>query len=84
MRILPDGVQFNPVCLLKQSRPSRLLKPFTFPSFSANKRLCPKETVQAYVARTESFRGEGKDKLLLSYLQPHNPTVYAHLQWPDG
>ena len=25
------------------------------------------------VARTESFRGEGKDKLLLSYVQPHNP-----------
>ena len=73
MRILPDGLQFNPVCLSKQSRPSRPLKPFTFPSFSANELLCPKETVQAYVARTESFRGEGKDKLLLSYVRPHNP-----------
>ena len=73
MRILPDGVQFNPVCLLKQFCPSRPLKPFTFPSFSANKLLHPKETVQAYVAKTESFRGEGKDKLLLSYVQPHNP-----------
>ena len=73
MRILPDGLQFNPVCLSKQSRPSRPLKPFTFPSFSENELLCPKETVQAYVARTESFRGEGKDKLLLSYVRPHNP-----------
>jgi len=30
-------------------------------------------TVQAYVARTESFRSEGKEKLLLSYEKPHNP-----------
>ena len=73
MRVLPDGVQFNPVCLSKQSRPSRLLKPFTLPSFSSDKRLCPKEALQAYAARTESFRGEGKDKLLLSYVKPHNP-----------
>ena len=73
MRVLPDGIQFNPVCLSKQSRPSRPLKPFTFPSFSSDKRLCPKEAMQAYVARTESFRGEGKEKLLLSFIKPHNP-----------
>ena len=73
MRVLPDGIQFNPVCLSKQSRPSRPLKPFTFPSFFSDKRLCPKEAVQAYVARTESFRGEGKEKLLLSFIKPHNP-----------
>ena len=69
MRILPDGIQFNPTCLSNQSRPSRPLKPFTFPSFPANKKLCPKETVKAHVARTESFRGEGKD----TYVKPHNP-----------
>jgi len=73
MRMLPDGVQFNPVCLSKQSRPSRSLKPFTFPSFSNDKRLCPKEAIQAYIARTESFRGKGKEKLLLSFVKPHNP-----------
>ena len=76
MRMLPDGVQFNPVCLSKQSRPSRPLKPFifpSFPSFPSNKRLCPKEAVQAYLSRTESLRGEEKDKLLLSYVKPHNP-----------
>ena len=73
MRILPDGIQFNPTCLSKQSRPSRPLKPFTFPSFPANKKLCPRETVKAYKARTESFRGEGKDRLFLSYVKPHNP-----------
>ena len=72
MRVLPDGVQFNPVYLSNQSRPSRPLKPFTFPSFSSDKRLCPKEALQAYAARTESFRGEGKDKLL-SYVKPHSP-----------
>ena len=73
MRVLPDGVQFNPVSLSKQSRPSRPIKPFIFPSFSTDKRLCPKVTIQAYVARTESFRSEGKEKLLLSYVKPHNP-----------
>ena len=73
MRMLPDGEQFNLVCLSKQSRPSRPLKPFTFPSFSSDKRLCPKEALQAYAARTESFRDEGKDKLLLSYVKPHSP-----------
>ncbi|XP_065918856.1 integrase/recombinase xerD homolog [Dysidea avara] len=73
MRVLPDGVQFNPACLSKQSKPSRPLKPFIFPSFSSDKRLCPKEALAAYITRTESFRGEGKDKLLLSYVKPHNP-----------
>ena len=29
--------------------------------------------LQAHISRTESFRGEGKDKLLLSYVKPHNP-----------
>ena len=28
--------------------------------------------MQAYVTRTESFRGEGNDKILLFYVQPHN------------
>jgi len=32
MKVLLDVVQFKPVCLSKQSRPSRPLKPFTFPS----------------------------------------------------
>jgi len=32
-----------------------------------------KVTIQANVARTESFRSEGKEKLLLSYVKPHNP-----------
>jgi len=27
-----------------------------------------------YVTRTESFKGEGKEKLLLSFVKPHNPT----------
>jgi len=44
-----------------------------FPSFSSDKKLCPKEALKAYIARTESFRGEGKDKLLLSYVKPHGP-----------
>ena len=80
MRVLPDGEQFNLVCLSKQSRPSRPLKLFTFPSFSSDKRLCPKEALQAYAARTESFRGEGKDKLLLSYVKPHS-SISSVARW---
>ena len=71
--ILSDSVQFNPVNVSKQCQPSKPFKSFTFPSFSANTKLYPKEAIQAYVARKESFRGEGKHKLLLSYVQPHNP-----------
>ena len=73
MKLLPDGVQFNLVSLSKQSRPSRPLKPFIFPSFSPDKRLCPKEALQVYISRTEYFRSEGRDKLLLSYAKPYNP-----------
>jgi len=76
MRVLPDRVQFNPVCQSKQSHPSRPIKPFIFPSFSPDKRLCPKVTVQAYVARTESFRSEG---LLLFFVKPCNPISSSSL-----
>ena len=73
MRVLPDGVQFNPVCLSKQSCPSRPLKPFIFPSFSSDKRLCPKKALQAQQQGQSPLGGEGKDKLLLSYVKPHSP-----------
>ena len=79
MRVLLDGVQFDPVCLSKQSHPSRLLKPFTSSFFASDGRLCPKVALHSYVARTESFKGEGKEKLLLSYVKPHNPISVALL-----
>ena len=71
MGVLPDGVQFNPVCLSKQFCPSRPLKSFTIPSFASGKKLCPKVAFQTFVAMTESFRGEGIEKLLLSYVKLH-------------
>ena len=76
MKILPDGIQFDPAELAKQSRPSKPVASFLFPAFPAVKRLCPKDTIQAYLHRTESFSGTGserKTKLLLSYVKPHNP-----------
>ena len=45
LKILPDGVQFQLRTLSKQSRPSQPLTLFVFQSFSADKRLCPKETL---------------------------------------
>jgi len=35
--------------------------------------------VQAYIERTESFRGERKDKILLSYVKPHSPILSSTL-----
>ena len=64
MRISPDCAQFNPVCLTKQSHPSRPLKPFTFTLFSMNKRLHLKETVQALCSTDRVLQGY---KLLLLY-----------------
>ena len=76
MNMLPDGVQFQATSLSKQSKPSKPTAPFIFPAFPANKNLCPKLTISSYISRTESFRGnaqERKNKLLLSYVKPHNP-----------
>ena len=76
MKSLPDGVEFKPSTLAKQSRPSKLAAPFVFPAFPADKSLCPKESLSEYISRTESYRGTGPDrktKLFLSYIKPHNP-----------
>ena len=76
LKLLPDGIQFYPSQLAKQSRPSKSVATFIFPAFPSDKKLCPKVTLQSYMSRTESFRGTGPDrksKLLLSYVKPHNP-----------
>ena len=77
LKILPDGVQFQPSTISKQSRPSQSVTPFVFPSFPADKGSCPKETLIACMTRTESFRGSQtgnnrKTRLFLSYIWPHN------------
>ena len=76
MRSLPEGIQFQPTSLSKQSRPSNPSKPFLFPSFPEDERLCPKQTLLHYIFRTESFRSKDsnqKNNLFLSYIRPHNP-----------
>ena len=82
MRLLPEGVQFQPSCLSKQSRPGNPPKPFLFPSFPADKRLCPKQTLLQYISRTESFRPTDsgqKNNLFISYIKPHNPITSSSI-----
>ena len=62
LKILPDDMQFQSKALSKQSRPSWPVTPFVLPSFPADKRLCPKEILIAYMNRTESSRGAGNDR----------------------
>ena len=52
MKSLPDGVEFKPSTLAKQSRPSKPAAPFVFPAFPADKNLCPKESLSEYISRT--------------------------------
>ena len=71
LKLLPDGIQFYPSELAKQSRPSKSVAPFIFPAFPSDNKLCPKVTLLLYISRTESYRGNGSDrksKLLLSYI----------------
>ena len=82
MRLLPEGVQFQPTCLLKQSRSGNPPKPFLFPSFPTDKRLCPKQTLLQYISRTESFRPTDsgqKNNLFISYIKPHNPITSSSI-----
>ena len=75
LKSLPDGIQFYPSELAKQSRPSKSVASFVFPAFPSDKKLCPNATLQSYMSRTESYRGTGpnrKSKLLLSYIKPYN------------
>ena len=80
MRLLPEGIQFQPSCLSKQSRPRNPPKPFLFPSlfpsFPADGKLCPKQTLLQYISQTESFRPTDpgqKNNLFILYIKPHNP-----------
>ena len=50
-----NGVVFRPVHLAKQSRLSKPLADFFFPSFDEDHTICPMVTLTAYEERTESF-----------------------------
>ena len=45
-RYKPEGVEFLPSTLAKQSSQGRTLREFFFPSFPHNKNLCPVETLR--------------------------------------
>ena len=42
LKLLPDGIQFYPSQLAKQSRPSKSVATFIFPAFPTDKKLCTK------------------------------------------
>ena len=82
LKLLPDGIQFYPSELAKQSRPSKSVTPFIFSAFPSDNKLCPKVTLLSYISRTESYRGNGSDrksKLLLSYIKLHNPITSSSI-----
>ena len=80
--LLQEGIQFYPLELAKQSKPSKSVAPFIFPAFPSDNKLCSKVTLLSYISRTESYRGNGSDrksKLLLSYIKPHNPITSSSI-----
>ena len=76
-RFNPEGVTFLPATLAKQSRQGKTLTEYFFPSFSHNRELCPVTTLQKYIDVTSSLRPEGKVKLFVAIVKPHNPVSSA-------
>ena len=76
-RFNPEGVTFLPATLAKQSRQGKTLREYFFPSFLHNRELCPVTTLQKYIDVTSSLRPEGKVKLFVAIVKPHNPVSSA-------
>ena len=69
-----NGVIFQPAHLSKQSRSSKLINEFFFPSYTPDESLCPVKALPVYGNRTASFRtGESKSTLFLSWIGKHEP-----------
>ena len=71
-RYKPDGVEFLPKHLAKQSRRGRPIASFFFPSFSEEALLCPVQTLKSYESATGSLRGE-ESRLFIAIIKPHKP-----------
>ena len=70
----PEGVSFQPTQLAKQSRPSKAITEFFFPSFSGNPLLCPVTTLRAYEDRTKERRGDdNRFNLFIALIRPYRP-----------
>ena len=72
-----NGVVFRPTHLAKQSRSSRPMADFFFPSFAKDTTICPVATLRAYEKRTERFQvdlpGDSRFQLFLSWIGQHTP-----------
>ena len=70
-RNTPEGVIFTPAALAKQSRPGREISEFFFPKFRGNECLCPVRSLNLYVERTRTLRGD-TEQLFISFIKPHH------------
>ena len=76
MHYSPEGVTFTPTRLAKQSRQSKKIAEFFFPSFPANDRLCPVTTLRAYEERTKGRREDKEHfQLFISLIKPYKPVA---------
>ena len=73
----PLGVVFKAQHLSKQSKPSKPLADFFYPSYPADSSVCPVVTLQEYEAITLEFQAldseNPKTVLFLSWIGKHNP-----------
>ena len=84
-----NGVVFRPTHLSKQSRSSKPMADFFFPSFVDDPTICPVTTLRAYEERTESFRAKLPDasrfQLFLSFIGQHTPVTSSTIaRWLKG
>ena len=70
MKLTDSKCVFFVDSLVKQSKRGNHVAPLEFLAYPVNKSLCIVDTIQEYLARTKSIRGD-EDKLLLSYMKPH-------------
>ena len=84
-----NGVVFRPAHLAKQSRSSKPMADFFFPSFAEDPVICPMVTLKAYEERTESFRAnlpvDSRHQLFLSCIGQHTPVSSSTIaRWLKG
>ena len=84
-----NGVVFRPVHLAKQSRLSKPIADFFFPSFAEDHTICAMVTLRAYEERTESFRAklpvESRSQLFLSIIGQYTPVSSCTIaRWLKG
>ena len=84
MKVLPDGIQFDPAELAKQSRPSKPVASFLFPAFPSDKRLCPIATILANLHRSPLEVLEVIENLSSCCHMLNRIILSHHPRWRDG